>query len=179
MKKREYYIAFSGLKEGKHLFSFAIDNTFFNAYGFEDFNTADLKVNVVLNKLSTMMELTFKASGSVNINCDTTNEPFNLPLEANLDLVIKFGETFDDENETLLILPHGEHQVNVAQYLYEMVVLALPAKRVHPGILDGSLKSEALKTLERLGVKQEGVQKKPIEETDPRWDALKKLLTDK
>ena len=179
MKNREYHIPFSGLKDGKHQFEFAIDNTFFNAYDYNDFNTAIIQVQVVLNKLSTFMELDFKAQGTVNINCDTTNEPFDLPITAQLSLVVKFGEMFDNENEALLVLPHGEHQVDVAQYMYEMVVLAVPAKRVHPGVLDGSLQSEVLETLERLGVKEIKEQKETIEETDPRWDALKKLLTDK
>jgi uncharacterized metal-binding protein YceD (DUF177 family) len=92
---------------------------------------------------------------------------------------VKFGEAFDNENEALLVLPHGEHQVDVSQYIYEMIVLALPAKKVHPGVLDGTLKSEALETLQKLGVKELKEQKEAIEETDPRWDALKKLLTDK
>jgi uncharacterized metal-binding protein YceD (DUF177 family) len=126
-----------------------------------------------------MMELAFEASGSVHVNCDTTNEPFDLPLKATLDLVVKFGDSFDNENEALLVLPHGEHQVDVSQYIYEMIVLALPARKVHPGVLDGTLESEALETLEKLGVKELKEQKEAIEETDPRWDALKKLLTDK
>ena len=179
MKNREYYIPFSGLKEGKHQFEFAIDNTFFNAYDFNDFNAAELNIHVTLKKLSTMMELAFEASGNVHVNCDTTNEPFDLPLKATLDLVVKFGDSFDNENEALLVLPHGEHQVDVSQYIYEMIVLALPARKVHPGVLDGTLESEALKTLEKLGVKELKEQKEAIEETDPRWDALKKLLTDK
>ena len=161
------------------LLEFAIDNTFFNAYDFNDFNTAELNIHVTLKKLSTMMELAFEASGSVHVNCDTTNEPFDLPLKATLDLVVKFGDSFDNENEALLVLPHGEHQVDVSQYIYEMIVLALPARKVHPGVLDGTLESEALETLEKLGVKELKEQKEAIEETDPRWDALKKLLTDK
>ncbi|CAI8231002.1 MAG: DUF177 domain-containing protein [Flavobacteriaceae bacterium] len=179
MKNRDYHIPFSGLKDGKHHFEFALDNTFFTTYAFEEFNAAHIQVSVELNKLSTFMELDFKATGSVNINCDTTNEPFDLPIEAAIELVVKFGDEFDNENESLLVLPHGEHQVDVAQYMYEMVVLAVPAKRVHPGVLDGSLESEVLETLEKLGVKELKEQKEEIEETDPRWDALKKLLTDK
>jgi uncharacterized metal-binding protein YceD (DUF177 family) len=63
----------------------------------------------------------------------------------------------------------------VAQYIYEMMVLALPSKRVHPGIEDGSLDSDILKKLEELSPER----KKKNENTDPRWDDLKKLLIDK
>ena len=176
MKNREYHIPFSGLKEGKHQFEFAIDNTFFNAYDFNDFNAAELNVHVTLKKLSTMMELAFEATGSVRVNCDTTNEPFDLPLQSSLDLVVKFGEAFDNENEALLVLPHGEHQVDVSQYIYEMIVLALPAKKVHPGVLDGTLKSEALETLEKLGVKELKEQKKSNRRDGPKMGRSKKVI---
>ena len=57
-----------------------------------------------------------------------------------------------------------------------MLVLAVPSKRVHPGVADGTLKSSALKKLAELQPKEVREGK---EETDPRWDALKSLLTDK
>ncbi len=59
--------------------------------------------------------------------------------------------------------------------MYEMIVLAVPLKKIHPGIADGSLKSDVLKKLDELSPEK----KKDIKETDPRWDDLKKLLIDK
>ena len=108
--------------------------------------------------------------------CDLTNEPFNQDIESDLKLVIKFGEAFNDEDDEILVLPFGEHQFNIAQYIYEMLVLAVPSKRVHPGVSDGTLDSQALRKLEELHPKEVKDQHK---ETDPRWDALKSLLTDK
>lgn len=178
MKNKEFNIPFTGLKQGKHEFEYAIDKTFFTAFGYEEFNDAAVHIEVTLNKLSTFMEFTFHADGNVNVNCDVTNEPFNLPIQSSIELVVKFGDEYNDENEELLILPHHEHQINVAQYIYEMLVLAVPQKRVHPGVIDGSLESEVLDTLEKYQVKE---VKEPTKEdnTDPRWDALKKLITDK
>ena len=49
---------------------------------------------------------------------------------------------------------------------------------IHPGIKDGSLKSEILEKLEELSPKTLD-EKENSEEIDPRWDKLKKLLTDK
>jgi uncharacterized metal-binding protein YceD (DUF177 family) len=57
-----------------------------------------------------------------------------------------------------------------------MLVLAVPPKRIHPGVINGTLESEALKKLEELQPKE---TKKDKDTTDPRWDALKDLLTDK
>jgi uncharacterized metal-binding protein YceD (DUF177 family) len=123
-----------------------------------------------------MMELELKAQGTVNLACDLTSEPFDQPIESNLDLVIKFGEEFNDEDDEILVIPHGSHQFNIAQYIYEMGVLSVPTKRVHPGIADGTLDSEILRKLEELQPKE---VKNEENEIDPRWDALKSLLIDK
>ena len=175
-KHKEFEIPFSGLKEGKHKFEYNIENKFFESFEYNEFNDAKIVLHVMLNKTSTMLELEMKAEGTVNVNCDTTSEPYDQAITAFLELVIKFGEEFNDEDDEILIIPHGEYQINIAQYVYEMLVLAVPSKRVHPGVLDGSLKSETLKKLQELQPKEEKENKG---DTDPRWDALKKLITDK
>ncbi|MFC4220708.1 YceD family protein [Flagellimonas marina] len=176
MKLKEFFIPFSGLKLGKHEFVYEIDNAFFESFEYQEFNGASVQVTAVLEKMSTMMELEVEAKGTVNVDCDLTGEPYDQPISSDLQLVIKFGEEYNDEDDEILIIPHGEHQFNIAQYVYEMLVLAVPHKRVHPGVEDGTLKSDILDKLEELQPKEE---KKPSEKTDPRWDDLKKLLTDK
>ena len=176
MKQKEYTIPFSGLKQGKHNFNFEIDKTFFDSFGYDDFNDAKINVAVFLNKTSTMMELDFDASGTVNVACDITSEPYDQAIASELHLVVKFGDEYNDEDDEILIIPHGEHQLNVAQFIYEMSVLAVPQKRVHPGVADGTLESEVLDKLQELQPKEKEENK---EENDPRWDELKKLLTDK
>ncbi|WP_405384732.1 YceD family protein [Maribacter sp. LLG6340-A2] len=176
MKQKEFNIPFSGLKQGKHHFNYQIDNTFFDSFGYDEFNAANLNLDVVLHKTSTMLELDLEASGTVNVNCDITSEPYDQPIDGDLHLVVKFGEEYNDEDDEILILPHGEHQLNISQYVYEMLVLAVPQKRIHPGIEDGTLQSEVLDKLNELQPKEKRTDK---EENDPRWDELKKLLTDK
>ncbi|MDC6387932.1 DUF177 domain-containing protein [Maribacter sp. PR1] len=176
MKQKEFNIPFSGLKQGKHDFNYKIDNTFFESFGYDEFNEVDVDLSVVLSKTSTMLELDFEAIGNVNIDCDITSEPYDQPIDGDLHLVVKFGDAYNDDDDEILILPHGEHQINVAQYIYEMIILAVPQKRVHPGIADGTLKSEALDRLQELQPKD---KKNNNDESDPRWDELKKLLTDK
>lgn len=176
MKLKEFDIPFSGLKLGKHHFEYQIDKSFFDSFEYDEFNAASVQVDVILEKMSTVMELAMRAKGTVNVACDITNEPYDQPVEGSLELVIKFGEEFSDEDDEILVLPHGEHQFNIAQYIYEMLVLAVPSKRVHPGVLDGSLDSEMLRKLQELQPKEKGNK---TENTDPRWDALRNLLTDK
>lgn len=176
-KLKEFTIPFVGLKQGKHQFEYDIDNKFFEHFDYDEFNSANIRVDLLLEKKSTMLELTFRASGTVNVHCDLTNEPYDQPIESELFLVIKFGHEYNDDNDDILILPHGEYEVNIQQYIYEMLVLAVPSKRVHPGVLDGTLKSDVLEKLDELSPREK--ENKAGEEIDPRWNKLKNLLNDK
>jgi uncharacterized metal-binding protein YceD (DUF177 family) len=169
---KEFNIPFVGLKEGKHLFQYKVDNTFFELYNYNEFEKSSINVTLEFVKKSTLFELQFTASGIVNVPCDVTNEYFDLEITATLPLVVKFGQEYNDENEEILILPHEVYQFSVAQFIYEMIVLGIPNKRVHPKVLDGTMEIEAL---EQLEIKEE----KTVETTDPRWDKLKNLITEK
>lgn len=178
----EFLIPFVGLKLGKHQFEYQINKEFFEDYDYDEFEACNIKVNLVLEKKSTMLELHFKHKGTIHVPCDLTSEMFDFPIKGKIKLIVQFGEDFNDDNEELLILPFGEHQVDVKQYIYEMIALSIPLKKIHPGIKDGTLKSEALDKLNELKVNSKEPKKtdsKEEETTDPRWDQLKKLLTDK
>ena len=162
-------IEFAGLKVGKHQFNFELNKEFFENFSFFDFNNIDLSVDVDLTKKSTLLELNFHVRGSVNVNCDMTNEPFDMPFNKEDFLVVKFGQEYNDEDNEILVLPYGEHKVILDQYLYELVILSLPRKRVHPGVEDGTLESEIIKILDEL--KPSGLAL----ESDPRWEKLKKI----
>ena len=174
MKQRIYTIPFVGLKEGKYQFKYEIDKKFFEVYQYEDITDAAVKVQLNFIKKSTLLELNFKAKGTVKVACDLTNELFDQPIKAKLNIIVKFGETYNDEDEEILILPHDAYEIDVAQYLYEMIVLALPSKRIHPGIKDGTLKSDILDKLKELEPKEK--TNNTSSASDPRWDKLKELL---
>jgi uncharacterized metal-binding protein YceD (DUF177 family) len=179
----EFLIPFIGLKLGKHQFEYQVSKAFFESFDYDEFESSDIKVSVVLDKKSTMLELNLKHKGTIHVPCDLTNEMFDLPIKGKIRLVVQFGEAYNDDNDELLILPHGEHQIDISQVVYEMIALSIPFKRVHPGIKDGTLNTEGLQKLNELSVeelKEEKEEKsKEAEDIDPRWDKLKQLLTDK
>tara|TARA_R110002072_G_scaffold99763_4_gene219458 strand:+ start:727 stop:1266 length:540 start_codon:yes stop_codon:yes gene_type:complete len=175
---KEFIIQFVGLKIGKHHFEYKVEQTFFEHFEYEDFNDVNINVNLELEKKATLLELHFKISGWVNVNCDLTNEPYNQTIDNEFDLVVNFGDEYNDEHIDILIVPHGTYEISIQQYIYELIILAVPIKRIHPGVEDGTLDSEILEKLEELspGLKE---NKDKEEDIDPRWNTLKKLLTDK
>ena len=197
VSEKDFLIQFTGLKLGEHQFEYQIENDFFDLFNYSEFNSANIQVNIAMLKKTTMLELQFTHKGTVNVPCDITNEDFDLPIEGNLNLLVKFDEEFNNENDDLLILPHGEFQFNVMQYIYEMIALSVPYKRIHPDIaadyeeeesdneLD-FLDSDDLEMINEDDFDDDELNDNETEEnsdnnkdTDPRWDKLKQLLTDK
>jgi uncharacterized metal-binding protein YceD (DUF177 family) len=168
----QYVINFTGLKEGEHNFEFDLDNKFFEHFDYNDFNSCQIKAGVRINKKSNLLELVFSSKGRININCFVSNEPFDYLQEHQIKLVVKFSSELINDNEEFVILPVGTSTLNVAQYLFEMIILSLPIKIIHPGVVDGSLESETLNKLKELESKAQEKSSK----IDPRWDKLKDLI---
>ena len=171
---KEFVISFIGLKEGEHRFEYQIDSTFFDAFNYDEYEKASIVVDLVFVKKTTMLELNFSYQGTVEVPCDLTGELFDLKTKGNLSLIVKFGEVFNNDNEEILVVPYSEHRITVAQYIYEMVALGVPLKRISPFAQDKERNAAILDQLEELKIKET-----PNEITDPRWGKLKELLIDK
>lgn len=167
-----FVINFAGLKNGKHNFNFNIDIKFFEGFDYFDFKNVELETILDIEKQETMLNLFFKTTGNVLVPCDLSMEYFKMPVLTNFNLDVKFGKSYNDESDEILILPYGTHQIDISQYIYEMVILSVPLKKIHPGIKNGSLNSDILERLKLLQPKE----KETPSEYDSRWDKLKDLL---
>ena len=166
-----YLIKFSGLKEGIHLFNYELGNKFFKNFDYYDFLDAKLFARLELEKQSTLLNLKFSFSGEIEVQCDVSMESFNLDLETEHAVVVKFKDDIISTDDKVIFMPAGSHSIDVSHLIYESIILAVPQKKVHPGIENGSLKSEIVEKLEALKPKKNFKEK-----TDPRWDKLKDLL---
>ena len=169
---KEYNIVFSGLKTGMHHFEYQLSESFFKLFEFEEIQAPEFVVQVDFEKLNTMINLNFELSGSYKAICDISGKEFDQNVFGEFELVVKFGEEYNDENDEVLILPHGAYEVNIAQYLYELAVLAIPQKTIHPDIEKGKMDDETKELLEKYSA---GSHEENEETTDPRWEKLKEL----
>jgi len=164
-----FIIPFAGLKQGRHDFSFPIENKFFKSFDYNDFNNAKIIIHVELIKKATMLELYFKALGKVNVLCDVSIEPFDLEIKTESNLIVKFGNSNENISDEIIYIPEGSHKIDVTQYIYETIVLSLPLKKIHSGVKDGTFQNEILRKLKELEPKLE----KQTIGNDSRWDKLK------
>ena len=173
---RNYDIAFSGLKNGKHEFHFEIGKEFFQLFDTEqEFSKPQITAAVLMDKHSTFLEFFINISGNVELVCDISNQDFSHSIENEIKVLVKFGEEYNDSNIDVITISNKAHAFNVAQLIYEDVLLSIPMKKVSP-----DLSEEDLQILNKFSPKDESFLNQEEEgqeeiEVDPRWNALKKL----
>lgn len=170
-KISKYDIAYKGLKEGKHQFEYQIDDKFFELFDVSLVQKATVTVNVTFEKRSTLLALLFKLKGTVELTCDRCLENYDQPIKQKAELFVKFGEAEFEEGDDVLWVSPDEHQINIAQVLYEYVILSIPIKHVHPDDKNGNstCKEEMIEQINKYSC----IEKE--EEPDQRWEELKKL----
>ena len=166
--KKEFTIQFSGLATGVHQFGFEIDQSFFETFDYGDLADGNLTIDCMMEKQERMLIFTFDIKGKVGVVCDRCLDDFDLPVEGKERLIVKFGNEAMEENDEIVVIPEQEHEIDLSQYLYEYINLMLPYRKVHGEDENG----ESLCNQEVIKRIEEHTQE---EETDPRWDALKKL----
>jgi uncharacterized metal-binding protein YceD (DUF177 family) len=95
-----------------------------------------------------------------------------VPVEGEETLCVKSSDTETTDEDDVVFLPESAYKIDLAQWMYEYVVVSMPMQRVHP---EGQCDSEMLKYISDERVEDE----EPLQDeadTDPRWDALKSLL---
>jgi len=128
----QYAIPFVNLKEGTHNFDYEITDLFFDNFEFSEISKGKLTVNITLERQTSMLILIFNIEGTVVVACDICLDELVLPIKSDNTLFIKFGDDYKEETDEAIIIPINSKEINVAQYIYEYIHLALPIKRVHP-----------------------------------------------
>lgn len=169
----KYRIAYQGLTNGLHEFDFEITDTFFENLEYSEISKGSLNAHVVLDKKPHMLEFTFEINGSLELTCDRCLENFSYPIDYNGRLFVKFSATEDELDDDVICLSPEEHEINIAHYLYESISLSIPLKRVHPTDKKGNPLCDP-KMLKKL--KELEINSPAVEDVDPRWDELKKLM---
>ena len=129
-KSSAFIVQFSGLKLGKHNFEFDVDDAFFEKLDYSPIEKGEVKVKIVLDKKSNMMILDFELNGWVAENCDRCTVEFKQPISGEHQLYVKFGDEYEELDETLLVIPHESYELDVSQLIYEFIQLNVPLRKI-------------------------------------------------
>jgi uncharacterized metal-binding protein YceD (DUF177 family) len=173
--RRNYDIAFVGLKPGTHEFDYTIDDKFFVEYQEQDFRHCTAHVKLMLEKQNGFMLLKFEVGGKLEVTCDRCGN--NLPLELwdEFNIVVKMVEEPDvmngqEEDPDVYYISKGESHLHIADWIYEFINLSIPMQRMCADDEMGGphCNKEVLEMLKKLEE-----QKQP--ESNPLWKGLEKF----
>ena len=137
--RREYEIAFVGLKPGIHEFNYQVNDKFFADFKETDpttigFDNCYASVKLTLEKNTSFMMLKFEVGGSVNVICDRCGNTLPIDLWDEFNLVIKQVENPEEMNENeedsdVFYISRTESHICTADWIYEFVMLSIPMQR--------------------------------------------------
>lgn len=132
--RREFEIAFVGLKPGVHEFSYTIDDRFFEEYQEQDFRKATAQVKLLLEKNNSFMILRFEIGGKAEVTCDRCNADLPIQLFDEFTITVKMTdepEVMNDQEDDpdVYYISRGESHLYVKDWIYEFVNLSIPMQR--------------------------------------------------
>jgi uncharacterized metal-binding protein YceD (DUF177 family) len=173
--RREFEIAFVGLKPGVHEFSYGIDDRFFEEYNEQDFRGAKANVRLLLEKSHSFMLLRFEIGGRAEVTCDRCNNNLPIQLFDEFTMTVKMTDDPEEMNEQeedpdVYYISRGESHIDVKNWIYEFINLSIPMQKTcdyenMEGPYCNPAAREVLKSL-RLAEK---------EEKNPIWKGLEKF----
>lgn len=128
---KEYTIAYRGLKNGLHSFDFPIGEALFASRGNDDILAASCHAHVDMERAERTLSLHTTVDGTVTVPCDRCLEPCDVPVRFEGDLLVRLSDEAGEYDGDVMWVSPSEDEVDLAQYLYESVVLSLPYQRVH------------------------------------------------
>ena len=133
--RREYEIAFVGLKPGEHEFNYEINEKFFEPFQQQDFTNCQANVKLRLDKKTGFMLLKFDVYGKVEVVCDRCGNNLPMQLWDEFNIVVKSVDDPEvmneqEEDPDVYYIGRGESHLNVEDWLYEFINLSLPMQKM-------------------------------------------------
>ncbi len=134
-QRREYEIAFVGLKPGVHEFVYEILDKFFEPYQPQEFTNCHAKVKLMLDKKTGFMLLKFDVDGKVDVVCDRCGNNLPLQLWDEFNVVVKLVDdpanlNDNEEDPDIYYIGKNESHMQVADWIYEFINLSIPMQKM-------------------------------------------------
>lgn len=174
--RREFEIAFVGLKPGIHKYEYEITDKFFEAFQQQDFFNCTASVRLELDKKTGFMLLKFEMGGALEVTCDRCNN--NLPLELwdEFTITVKMVDEPDlmnsqEEDPDVYYIGSSDSHIDVANWIYEFINLSIPMQRsCNYEKMDGPYcNPAAMNVLKKMSAGEKEKKENPI------WKGLEKF----
>jgi uncharacterized protein len=164
-----------GLSNKIHHFEYDLGESFFRSYGSDLVTQGTIRADVELNKHETFLEATFKIKGTAVLTCDRSLEPFDFPIWQEKKIMFKYGDRDEEISDEIIMINRDTATLEIGQYMYEFVLLAIPIKKLHPKFRAEDLQDDETSEGKIVYSSEKPEDQNEEKEIDPRWNILKKL----
>jgi DUF177 domain-containing protein len=175
--RREFEIAFVGLKPGIHEYDYEITDKFFEPYQQQDFRNCHAVIKLKLDKKTGFLLLKFEVGGSLETNCDRCGNNLKIDLWDEFDIVVKMvdePELMNDQEEDpdVYYISRTESHINVSDWIYEFINLSIPMQKIcgYDNADGPQCNPAALNILKKMEPEEEKEKK-----DNPIWKGLEKF----
>ena len=175
-KRREFEIAFVGLKPGMHEFTYDVDDKFFAEIENKDFTNCTATIKLQLDKKSSFMLLKFEIGGRSDVVCDRCGNNLTMDLWDEFNIVVKTVDNPDEMNlheddPDVFYISRTESHLHLNDWIYEFVSLSVPLqKSCKPEEMGGSqCNNEVLDKLKEMEANEAAKNAKTL------WKDLEKF----
>ncbi len=175
--RREFEIAFVGLKPGIHEYDYEIGDKFFEPYQQQDFRNCNATVKLKLDKKTGFLLLKFEIGGTLETNCDRCGNNLKIDLWDEFNLIVKMvdePEVMNDQEEDpdVYYISRTESHINVSDWIYEFINLSIPMQKIcgYDNADGPQCNPAALKILKKMEPEEEKEKK-----DNPIWKGLEKF----
>ncbi len=172
----QFLVNVRGLKQGSYTNTFEIGEEFFNCFEFSLIKNGNLHVDLRIEKISNLAHLYFDIKGAISFPCDTCLA--DLPFEVNsthkiLVKQMENSQASDYEDDDIAVLHEDQNELNIANYLYELISISKPMRSSCEGLEPKPCDQDFKQILQQLKPQE---QPQTIAETQAgTWDKLKQI----
>ena len=172
--KSKYTVAFTGLQNGVHSFTYNLDNDFFADREYSPIQKGNIDVELEFDKKERFFVLHFRYAGTVQVICDRCAQIVELPINNAASLLVKISddEATDIADDEVMYIEANAIEVDFSQFIYENIIVDIPLYKTCDDDVSGTKNCDenVLSILNNEEQTGEG-------ETDPRWEKLKQFKT--
>jgi len=163
------------LSQKEYEYQFDIDDSFFALFEDSIVDKGHLAAKVNMSLHPGVIEMDFHIEGSVVITCDRSLEEYDQKIHSNERLLFKFGDENAEISEEIISITRDTHRINVAQYIYEFITIAIPFVKRHPRFQEEEDNNEEVKLIYQSSTAPAEEEEENKDSEDPRWALLKNL----
>ena len=173
--RREFEIAFVGLRPGIHEFEFKVEDKFFTSFGEQDFTNLDANIKVTLDKKTGFLQLKFDIDGVADVDCDRCGNTLKKQLWEEFNIIVKMVDdpevaNAEEEDSDVYYIGKTENQLHISNWIYEFINLSIPMQKMCAQETMGGpeCNNEVLMMLKKM-------ENEATKESNPIWKGLDKL----